>query len=319
VIVDAAALMSSPVERSPVQVGILTSPLQQLVRRLLRRRVGLVLGAGGAKGLAHIGAVRSFERAGLRVDMLAGTSMGAIVATLVALGWSSERLHELAERVRRNFRRLLIDIHLSGSLLRGAKKRTLLAELTDGKTFEDLSVPLWIVTADLALQREFVFDGGDLAIALDATSAIPTIFPVVPFEERQLVDGWVVNPLPADVLRRKGADIVIGVDPNLADDRASRPHRSHRPRRWWRRLLDPRTLIDPVGMVRVAMQAMDVGARERTMANLALTDICVQPALGAYATTDVQKLPAILDAGEAAAEAALPGIHAALHLGAPTG
>lgn len=319
VIVDAAALMSSPVERSPVQVGILTSPLQQLVRRLLRRRVGLVLGAGGAKGLAHVGAIRSFERAGLRVDMLAGTSMGAIVATLVALGWSSERLHELAERVRRNFRRLLIDIHLSGSLLRGAKKRTLLAELTDGKTFEDLGVPLWIVTADLALQREFVFDSGDLAIALDATSAIPTIFPVVPFEERQLVDGWVVNPLPADVLRRKGADIVIGVDPNLADDRASRPHRTHRPRRWWRRFLDPRTLIDPVGMVRVAMQAMDVGARERTTANLALTDICVQPALGAYATTDVQKLPAILEAGEAAAEAALPGIHAALHLGAPTG
>jgi hypothetical protein len=86
-----------------------------------------------------------------------------------------------------------------------------------------------------------------------------------------------------------------------------------------RRFLDPRTLIDPVGMVRVAMQAMDVGARERTTANLALTDICVQPALGAYATTDVQKLPAILEAGEAAAEAALPGIHAALHLGAPTG
>ena len=88
---------------------------------------------------------------------------------------------------------------------------------------------------------------------------------------------------------------------------------------WWRRFLDPRTLIDPVGMVRVAKQATDVGARESTMANLALTDVCVQPPLGAYSTTDVQKLPAILDAGEAAAEAALPAIHAALHIGAATG
>lgn len=103
------------------------------------------------------------------------------------------------------------------------------------RVFADPGVPLWIVAADLVLQREFVFDRGDLAAALDATSAIPTIFPVVP--------ALVVNPLP-----------------------------------------------------------------QRTMANLALTDVCVQPALGA-----------ILDAGEAAAEVALPGIRAAFHLGAPTG
>jgi len=166
-------------------------------------------------------------------------------------------------------------------------------------------------------------ESGAITRALDGVPLFrdlaPELVAMVPVEERQLVDGWVVNPLPADVLRRKGADLVIGVDPNLADDRASRPPRSHRPRRWWRRFLDPRTLIDPVGMVRVAMQAMDVGARDRTMANLALTDVCVQPALGAYSTTDVQKLPAILDAGEAAAEAALPGIRTAFHLGAPTG
>ena len=80
-------------------------------------------------------------------------------------------------------------------------------------------------------------------------------------------------------------------------------------------MLEPADLIDPMGMVRVQMQAMDVGARERTMANLALVDVCVQPALGAYSTTDVQNLPAILAAGEAAAETALPAIHAALHPG----
>lgn len=170
---------------------------------------------------------------------------------------------------------------LSGCLLRGAKKHKLLAELTGGARFEDLGVPLWIVAADLVLQREFVFDRGDLGEALDATSAIPTVFPVVSLAERQLVDGWVVNPLPADVLRHKDADIVIGVDPNVADERAPRPRNVHRRRPWWRRLLNPRTLIDPMGMVRVAMQAMDVGARERTMANLALTDVCVQPALPA--------------------------------------
>src|SRR5262249_12667873 len=204
--VDAMGLTVHPTNGSAAS-GILATPLQQRARRLLGRRVGLVLGAGGAKGLAHIGAVRSFERAGLRFDMLAGTSMGAIVATLIGLGWSSERMQELAERVRRNFRALLVDIGLSGSLLRGAKKRALLAELVDGKQFEDVSVPLWIVAADLVLQREFIFDRGDLGEALDASSAIPAIFPVVSLEDRQLVDGWGVNPRPAAVLRQNGAAI----------------------------------------------------------------------------------------------------------------
>ena len=245
--------------------------------------------------------------------------MGGIIAALVGLGWSSDRLHEFAERLRRSFRRMLIDIGLSGSLLRGAKKRTLLADLAGGKRFEDLRVPLWIVAADLVLQREFVFDRGDLGAALDATSAIPAIFPVVSLEERKLVDGWVVNPLPADVLRRKGADVVIAVDPNVADTRAPQLHARRRRHPWWKRLLNPQTLIDPMGMVRVQMQAMDVGARERTLANLALVDICVQPRLGGYSTTDVQKLPGIVAAGEAAAETALPAIRVALHRDAAAG
>jgi len=157
---------------------------------------------------------------------------------------------------------MLVDIGLSGSLLRGVKKRTLLADLAGGKRFEDLHVPLWIVAADFVLQREFVFEQGDLGSALDATSAIPAVFPVVSLEDRQLVDGWVVHPLPADVLRRKGADVVIAVDPNVADERKPRPHTGHRRRVWWKRLLSPQILIDPMGMVRVQMQAMDVGARE---------------------------------------------------------
>src|SRR5262249_56545989 len=109
------------------------------------------------------------------------------------------------------------------------------------KRFEDLDVPLWIVAADLVLQREFVFDHGDLGAALDATSAIPAIFPVVPLEERQLVDGWVVNPLPADVLRRKGADVVIALGPNVADGRQPRPHGGRRRRAAWGRPPSPPT------------------------------------------------------------------------------
>lgn len=309
-----ARLLPDVLERAADVVGqeapgrILASPIQQLARQLLHRRVGLVFGAGAAKGMAHIGAVRAFEAAHLRFDMVAGTSIGGCLAAMLAMGWDSDVMLQFAQRLRDNFRKLLLGVGMpSGSLLRGHKKRRLLQAETNGRTIEDLPVPYWTVAADLVSGREIVFDRGPLWEALDATTAIPTVFPPVTLGDRVLVDGWVVNPFPSDVLRRKGANIVIGVDPNLADEPMAR--RSNRPRRSrWRKMLDVRRLIDPAGIVQVAMRAMDVGARERTLANLALADVCVQPALGAYSITDIQKLDAIVAAGEAAADPALPAI-----------
>jgi NTE family protein len=293
----------------PAPGPVLASPLQRLVRGVLHRRLGLVLGAGGAKGMAHIGALHCFEAAGLRFDMLAGTSIGGCIAGLAALGWESDRLLDFCQNLRRNFRRLLLDFGVpSGSLLRGRKKQTLLQRETGACDITELPVPFWTVAADLVTGREAVFSSGPLWQALDATTAIPTIFPPVVVGERVLVDGWVINPFPADVLRREGADVVIGVEPCVADAPAA--HRASRPkrRRSWRRFLDLRRVIDPAGIVRVAMRAIDVGAREHTLDNLALADVCVQPALGAYSTTDLKKLAEIVAAGEAAAEQALPGI-----------
>jgi NTE family protein len=284
------------------------------VRRFLHRRVGLVLGAGGAKGMAHIGALHCFEAAGLRFDMLAGTSIGGCVAGLAALGWQSDRMLDFCQTLRRNFRRLLLDFGVpSGSLLRGRKKQALLLRQTGTCDITELPVPFWTVAADLVTGSEAVLSSGPLWQALDATTAIPTIFPAVAVGERMLIDGWVINPFPADVLRREGADVVIGIEPCVANGSvAQRPWRSKRRRSWWR-LFDPRRLIDPAGIVRVAMRAIDVGAREHILDNLTLADVCVQPALGAYSTTDLTKLTEIVAAGEAAAEQALPAILRSIH------
>jgi len=157
-----------------------------------------------------------------------------------------------------------------------------------------------------------VLGSGPLWQALDATSAIPGIFPPVAAGERLLIDGWVVNPIPVDVLRRQGADVVVavdvaaGVDPTLKVDVASPPVAAAGGfQRLRQRLANP-------AIVRLVMRAMEVAARERTLANLALADACVQPDLVAYSVADFSRLPEIVERGEAAAEQALPAIRRAL-------
>ncbi len=281
--------------------------LRRFARRVLGRRVGLALSAGGAKGLAHVGALRCFERAGLEFDLIAGTSMGGIVGGLIAAGRDSVGLLASFQAFTRNIRRTLLDFTLPEvSLLRGEKKRRAIREQTGEREIQDLVLPFWTVAADLVTGREVVFSHGPLWQALDATSAIPAVFPPVALYDQVLVDGWVVNPLPADILRREGADIVIAVDTSAGVDPTVRTDQhGNALQRLRHRLANP-------AIVRVVLRAMEVGARERTLANLALVDAAVQPDLTAFSVADVQHVGEIVERGEAAAEAALPAIRAAM-------
>ena len=220
---------------------------------------------------------------------------------------------EVCTDLSRDFRRRVVDVGIpSGSLLRGRKKTSLLREFLGDARIETMTAPCSIVAADLISGREVVLSRGPLWQALDATTAIPTIFPTVPYENWELVDGWVVNPFPSDVLHRAGAEVIVGIVPSQDDQAGAKARPASRPRSRLSRWLDPRRLIDPAGIVRVAMRSMDVGARERTLANLSLADVCVRPTLTGLSTTDVNKLEQIVAAGETAAEAALPALRQAL-------
>ncbi|TMB45511.1 MAG: cyclic nucleotide-binding domain-containing protein [Deltaproteobacteria bacterium] len=312
VTLDASVLEAAPLVQSAPRSSAARG-LRGLARRLLGRRAGLALSAGGAKGLAHIGVLRCFERAGLEFDLIAGTSMGGIIGAFTAMGRESRALLRAFGPFVGDIRRTLLDFGLPEvSLLRGEKKRAAIREQVGERDIRDLALPFWTVAADLVSGREVVLGSGPLWQALDATSAIPGIFPPVAAGERLLIDGWVVNPIPVDVLRRQGADVVVavdvaaGVDPTLKVDVASPPVAAAGGfQRLRQRLANP-------AIVRLVMRAMEVAARERTLANLALADACVQPDLVAYSVADFSRLPEIVERGEAAAEQALPAIRRAL-------
>jgi len=291
------------------------SGLRRFARQTLGRRIGLVLSAGGAKGLAHLGALRCFERDGLEFDLIAGTSMGGIIGAAIALGRTSTELIHVFHDLTDNLRRRLIDVWVpEQSVLRGDKKLSFLYRTVGEVQIEDLPLPFWCVAGDLVSGREVVFGRGPLCQALDATSAMPGVFPPVVLGEQVLVDGWIVNSLPADVLRREGAGIVLAVNVSAGASTRSSFHRGLLGgANGWRDRL--RRLMNP-SIVRIAMGAVEVGARERTLANLALVDACAEPDLSEFSTTDFRRMPELVELGEAAAEEAMPAIRAALRRGA---
>lgn len=182
--------------------------LGRAARWLLRSRVGLALGSGSARGFAHVGVLRTLARAGVPVDAVAGTSIGAAVAALHALGNAPEHI---AETLTQAGRLAMRPLGTGRSLLSIAGLRKLIERESAGRRFESLPVPLAVVAADVDTGEEIVFRRGTVAPAVLASLAIPGVYPPQHVAGRRLIDGAFVDPVPVRVAASLGADRVIAV------------------------------------------------------------------------------------------------------------
>ena len=180
------------------------------------RKVGLALGSGSARGLAHIGVLRALEEADIGVDFIAGTSMGALIGAVYAAG----KLDELEATFQTfDWKKTIsfFDVVLPKSgLLDGAKVSALVREHVQSELIEALPKPFASVATDLVSGEEVAIDRGDVIDAVRASISVPGVFTPMRSNGRILVDGGLTNPVPASVARRMGADIVIAVDLNHA-------------------------------------------------------------------------------------------------------
>ena len=208
-----------------------------------RKKVGLVLSGGGAKGMAHIGALKVIEKAGLPIDYVVGTSMGSIIGGLYAIGYTPEQMDSmvrkqdwaflLSDRIPRSEMNMMereadekyiISVPFSkntikevtGGLIKGQNIANLFSELTlgyhDSINFSKLPIPFACVSENIASGKEYVFHEGVLATAMRASMAIPGVFTPVRLDSMVLIDGGVTNNYPVNIARQMGADIIIGVD-----------------------------------------------------------------------------------------------------------
>ncbi len=180
--------------------------------RKKKRRLGLALGSGAARGLAHIGVLKVLEEEGVEIDFISGTSIGALIGALYAAGVPIEQIEEVACDVDwQQLARMIDPIIPTSGLIDGKKVSRFIAELLPVETFEELRIPLAVVATDVETGEEIIIKRGALIEALRAAVAFPGIFTPVRFGETFLVDGGLCNPVPVDVVRNMGADKVIGV------------------------------------------------------------------------------------------------------------
>ena len=176
-----------------------------------RPRVGLALGSGSARGWAHIGVIRALEKAGLRPDIVCGTSIGALVGAAYAAG-ELDRLANWVEELRIGDVVGFFDVSLSGGVLKGERLMEFFRRNFADRTIDDLGVPFAAVATSLRTGAGVWLRRGSTLDAVHASIAVPGLFAPVRWEGSLLVDGGLVNPVPVSLARAMGADIVIAVD-----------------------------------------------------------------------------------------------------------
>jgi NTE family protein len=273
--------------------------------------IGLALGGGGARGLAHIGLLRVLEREGIPISFIAGTSMGGLVGALYAAGLSLAEVENEVKRYSQISEQLkLIDVSISGAGLsiRGRRIYNFLADLIgESLTFADLKLPLAMVAVDILTGRDVVLQGGTVIDAVRATISVPGVFMPMDLGPYRLVDGGVLNNVPVDVAQTLGDGPVVAVDvlPSFAENMPGRPALES----GLQLSLGPAYLRETYNVLMIMIAAI---TGERLLH--APPDLLIRPTLPPDVTLLVgfSRADEIIDAGEAAAEAALPEIRALL-------
>ncbi|HMC30084.1 MAG TPA: patatin-like phospholipase family protein [Candidatus Angelobacter sp.] len=256
-------------------------------------KIGVALGGGFARGLAHVGVLKVLEEEKVPIDFIAGTSVGAVIGAAYASGISARELEEVAALVRfKDFSRWTFSRF---GLFSNDKMAIFLRKILRCKTFEELRIPLAIAATDIVTGDPVVFTSGDLVDPVRASCAYPGMFQPVRIGERLLVDGLLAHAVPAMPLRDMGSERVISV--YLA---------AH-----WVKPGGPRHVFDVIGQCFSIAQARMCGPWQ------AASDIVLQPEIGEFAYDDFVRAPELIRAGEAAARAIMPRIREWLPVAAP--
>ncbi|MBG6072691.1 NTE family protein [Polaromonas sp. CG_9.7] len=258
-------------------------------------KIGLALGGGAARGFAHVGVIAVLEEAGLRPQMVVGTSAGSLVAAIYATGKTSAQLQQTAlsmEEVAITDWMLPI---IGKGMFRGDALGRYVNQLVGGRLIENMAIPLGIVATDLNSGQAVLFRSGDTGTAVRASSAVPAVFVPVRISGHEYVDGGLVSPVPVRFARQMGADIVIAVD--ISNPPESNPAE---------------------GTLQILLQTFAIMGKSINHYELKDADVVVRPSQAGLRSADFSARKLAIESGRAAMLAALPALRTRLAEGIAT-
>jgi predicted acylesterase/phospholipase RssA/CRP-like cAMP-binding protein len=292
--------------------------MRRLGRKVLGITVGVALGGGAAFGIAHIGVLQALADAGIEVDLAAGASMGSIVAIGYAAGLSPDEMRDITGRLA-NVRTTLsiLDPTLAGTgLLAGRRMVSILGPMLPEKvqTFEELVRPCQVLATDIESGERVRLCQGRLDAAVRTSSAIPVIFTPVRSDDRTLVDGALVDPVPADILHEMGADVTVAVNvvPQLQRGVSTAISRVFRRLKRLNPLAARNADIDAPHIVDVLMNTLQIIEYELGTFTSLCADVRVTVDLADFTWIEFYRGLEIIERGRAAGEQAVPELQAAL-------
>ena len=250
-------------------------------------RIGLALGGGAARGFAHVGVIQVLEEAGIRPDMVVGTSAGSLVAALYASGRNGAQLQQVAESLEEA---ALTDWTLpifGRGALKGEALARYVSSLVNHKLIEEMPMPLGIVATDLGSGQGVLFRRGSTGTAVRASSAVPSVFQPVTIAGRDYVDGGLVSPVPVGFARQMGADLVIAVD-----------------------ISSPPEGQATGDSLQILLQTFAIMSKSINRFELKDADVVVRPALAGVKSADFTAKRRSIEAGRRAMQQALPQLRA---------
>jgi len=255
-------------------------------RRQQRPRVGVALAGGFARGIAHIGVLRVLQAAGVPIDVVSGTSVGALIGAGYCAGCALDEMQSIgASTTFADFGRWTPSWL---GLATNQRMEKYLARMTPAKTFEELKTPMAIAATDIKAGVSVYYSSGPIAPPLRASCAYPGLFVPIQFEGRTLVDGFLTAPVPVEGVFLLGAEVVVAVYLEAGN------------------LEEPRTFTD------VLSRSFNIIQRHADLAWRQQADVIIEPDVKSFVWDDFSKAHEMAAAGEAAAHAALPQIRALL-------
>ncbi len=176
-------------------------------------KVGLALSGGGVRGMAHIGVIKVLEKNEVPIDYISGASAGSLIGGIYASGTPIDAIENVVTKMRtRDIARLIDPARLNVGFVKGDKLMAFVSKILTERNIENFKIPFAAVATDILTGNEIIFDKGDSITAIRSSISFPGVFTPVKYRETFLVDGGVVNPLPVDIVRDMGADVIIGVN-----------------------------------------------------------------------------------------------------------